>query len=106
MSFDFFTSNIEIKTGQNIRLPLVRHCSWTHLSVNGVDLLESGKDKHSCLTHTRLSLAKNIHAKHSLGNALVLDCTGEKRIKLEVVEYQRLLITFNIFRITFMFEPE
>lgn len=36
-------------------------------------LLERGKDEHGRLTHTRLSLAKDVGTQDGLGNALLLD---------------------------------
>jgi hypothetical protein len=42
----------------------------------GVQLMESGQDKHGSLSHTRLGLADNVHTKNSLGDALVLHFGG------------------------------
>jgi hypothetical protein len=38
----------------------------------GVELMESGQDKDSCLSHSGLGLADNVHSQNSLWNALVL----------------------------------
>lgn len=49
------------------------------LSVNRLQLLQGGEDKDSGFPVTRLRLAKHVHSKHSLGNALLLHCRpGEK----------------------------
>lgn len=44
-----------------------------HLTINRFQLLQCGQHKHSCLSHTRLGLTKDIHGQNSLRNALVLD---------------------------------
>ena len=44
-----------------------------HLSVDGLELLQSRQNKHSRLPVTRLSLAQDVHAKYSLGNTFLLD---------------------------------
>lgn len=43
------------------------------LTRDSLDLLERGEDKDGSLTHTRLSLAENIHSEDGLGDALLLD---------------------------------
>lgn len=45
-----------------------------HFSVLGLNLLQSGEDEDGCLSHTRLCLAHDVHAKNRLGDALLLDC--------------------------------
>ena len=42
-------------------------------------LVQCGKHKHGRLSHTRLGLANNVHAEHSLRNALVLDCVHREQ---------------------------
>lgn len=43
------------------------------LTRDSLDLLERGEDKDGSLTHTRLSLAENIHSEDGLGDTLLLD---------------------------------
>lgn len=42
-------------------------------AIDGLDLLESGKDEDSGLTHTGLGLADDVHAENGLWNAFLLD---------------------------------
>lgn len=44
-----------------------------YLAGDSLDLLERSENKDGSLTHTRLSLAENIHAEDGLGDALLLD---------------------------------
>lgn len=45
----------------------------TYLAIDGLDLLQGGQHKHSCLAHPRLGLAQDIHTQNGLGYALMLD---------------------------------
>lgn len=45
----------------------------TYLAIDGLDLLQGGQHKHSCLAHPRLGLAQDIHTQNGLGNTLMLD---------------------------------
>ena len=45
----------------------------THLSIDGLDLLQSGQYEDRCLAHSRLGLAQDVHAQDGLGDTLVLN---------------------------------
>lgn len=45
-------------------------------------LLQTGKDEHRRLTHTRLGLTEDIGAKNGLGNALLLDWMSATRVSV------------------------
>lgn len=45
----------------------------THLSIDGLNLLQGGQHEDCCLAHPRLGLAQDVHAQDGLGNTLVLD---------------------------------
>lgn len=47
-----------------------------NLAINGFNLLQSGKHKHSRLTHTRLGLTQNICTEDGLGNTFLLNLRG------------------------------
>jgi hypothetical protein len=59
-------------------LTSVAHDHHGDLSVDGLNLLESGENKDSSLTQTRLGLADNITTKEGLGNAGLLDCRSNR----------------------------
>ena len=46
---------------------------FAHLSIDGFDLLQGGENKDGSLAHARLGLAKDVHAKDCLRDALVLN---------------------------------
>ncbi len=48
------------------------HDKHTDLTVDGLQLLQSGNHEHSRLTHTTLSLADDIHPENSLRDAFIL----------------------------------
>lgn len=54
-------------------LARVTHHQHVHLVLGGLQLLQRGKDKDCGLTHARLGLAQDVHAKDRLGDALVLN---------------------------------
>jgi hypothetical protein len=43
------------------------------LSLDRLKQMQCGKDKNSCLSHSRFGLADHIHTKQGLGDALVLN---------------------------------
>lgn len=47
------------------------------MCIDDLHLLQAREHKDCSLTHTRLGLAENIGTKDGLGNALLLDCTGQ-----------------------------
>ena len=55
----------------------VIHSPCTYLSINGLNLLQGGEHEHSCLAHTGLCLAQDVHAQDGLGDALVLHWNGK-----------------------------
>ena len=55
------------------QLACVAHDKHADLSVHRLDLLEGGKDEHSCLAHSTLGLTDDIHAQDCLRDAFVLD---------------------------------
>jgi hypothetical protein len=52
----------------------VAHDNHRNLAIDGLNLLQSGKDEDSRLTQTRLGLADNVSSEKSLRNAGLLNC--------------------------------
>lgn len=55
----------------HVTLPQKR--AHIYLAIDGLDLLQGGQHKHSCLAHPRFGLAQDIHTQNGLGNTLMLD---------------------------------
>lgn len=51
----------------------------SYLSINRLNLLKGGKNKHSSFAHTRFGLTKDVHAQNGLWDAFMLNCT--KKVK-------------------------
>lgn len=47
----------------------------SYLSINRLNLLKRGKNKHSSLAHARFGLTKDVHAQNGLWDAFMLNCT-------------------------------
>lgn len=67
----------------------VAHNQNRALAGDGLDLLESGEDKDSSLSQTRLGLADNITTEKSLGNACLLDCTIDPMLENGLARFER-----------------
>ena len=60
-----------------------------HFFVYRLKLLEDGQHEDGSLSHARLGLADDIHAKDGLGYALMLHCTGKRKLSDRINPFRK-----------------
>lgn len=67
----------------------VAHDQNRALAGDGLDLLEGGEDKDSCLTKARLGLADDITTKKGLRDTCLLNCKIGPMLEYDLARYER-----------------
>lgn len=67
----------------------VAHDQDRALAGDGLDLLEGGEDKYSCLTKTRLGLADDVTTKKGLRDTCLLNCKIGSMLEYDLARYEQ-----------------